>query len=131
VETFFGVPARNLSDWSDSRGESNEHLRCPIGVRDSNDASHGRPVWLQQKTFSMNSIKHRPAHAQDFEASTGSKLRRTGGRSNKFQGFDRNPVVGSSDDLPEALPTLRYKLRPLRAMPEIVSLLLHFLSFAV
>ena len=79
----------------------------------------------------MNSFKHGPAHAKDFEAATRRNLRWVGGRSNKFQGFDRNPVVDSSDDLPKALPTLRYKLYPVRAIPEMVSLLLHFLGLAI
>src|SRR5262245_57025747 len=79
----------------------------------------------------MNSLKHGPAHAQDFETRTRRNLSWAGSRSNKFQAFDRSPLADGSDNLPKALPTLRHKLYPVRAIPEVAPLLLHFLSLAI
>ena len=81
----------------------------------------------------MNSFKHRPAHTQDFEASTRSNLSRAGDSFHEFQCFDWKSMIDGPDDFSKTLSALGDKPDPVRciAIPQSVSLLLHFESLAV
>jgi len=79
----------------------------------------------------MNAFKHRPAHAKNFEDPTSGNMRWAGGGLHQFQRLDRNPAIDGTDDLSKTLSALGDKLDPVRAIPEPVSLLLHFLNLAI
>ena len=50
----------------DARREAHDHLGCPVGIGQSDDASHGRSLRLEEQSFRVDSVQDRPLHRVNF-----------------------------------------------------------------